>query len=165
MGLSILRSRLGLLAALTSVLPVLAMALPFSFLDHASAIYPNLFYIVLFFWTLRRPDVYPLILVVLVGVLQDLLYDDWLGLNIFCNVLIYAVLMIYRRFLLGRSFQFTWSLFTVLVILVESLRLILYLNTIGGAPFIETFVLKTTLTILFYPVGISILDWLHRRFA
>lgn len=91
----------------------------FSFL---ADLYIPLIYISLFCWMILRPDLLPPLSVFVLGLLADLMYATPIGLNSLIFMLFYLLMMTQRRFLIGHSFSFLWSIFAVLMVPVFLLQ-------------------------------------------
>jgi len=69
---------------------------------------PALVLISVYYWSVLRPDLMPLYAVFLIGLLRDLLLGMPLGATALVLLLVQAVVIGQRRFILGRPFWIFW---------------------------------------------------------
>lgn len=151
-----------LTSLLSGLIVVIAMAIPVNIFSQTSIVAPNLFYIVLFFWLLKAREFMPFIALLFFGFLQDLLYGEYLGLNMLSNIVFFLLLDYLSVFLYKRPFQILWLVFAGLVILSEGIKFLIYSFSLDVTEITFIWILKILLTVLLYPVGFVILEKIYR---
>lgn len=91
---------------------VLASATPLR-LPGGAVVAPSFALIAVFFWTLHRPDAMPPLAVFAIGLVQDVLSGEPLGVNAAVLVMVQAGLASQRRFFNGKSFSVVWLGFAI----------------------------------------------------
>ena len=86
---------------------------------------PMLALISIYYWSIYRPDLMPMLLVFLLGFLQDILSGSPLGLHSFLFLIGYALVGSQRRFFLGNSFGIVWWGFMLVCAIVAILEWLL----------------------------------------
>jgi rod shape-determining protein MreD len=122
MGLEALRLKRGrrvessaalLLPVVTTALASLLAVLPMPIPGYAG-ITPAFALMVVFHWTIYRPDLLPSAALFLIGVGQDLVSGAPLGITALLLVLARSVVLGARRYFANRLFPFVWTGFTFL---------------------------------------------------
>jgi rod shape-determining protein MreD len=148
-------NRIDLLARLLTpsfftLLLVIISVVPFRLLDFTTAV-PLLPLISVYHWAIFRPQLLPIYVVFLLGVLQDVLTGSPIGVNALIFLLVYGSVMSQKAFISGRSFFILWIGFALIaagalgikwlvisilnITIVESKTAILqYLLTLGFFP-------------------------------
>lgn len=149
------------------LMAVLAVALACLPIAPASSLHwvPSFPLILLFYWTVHRPDAFPRWLVFLMGLTQDVLSNGPLGLWALVYVCTYEGVYINRLFFIGRvayssvvGFAMaagSAALFAWMLLAVYDWRVPAFLPVLG----------QTMVTILVYPAAAWILDRLNRWFG
>jgi len=123
---------------------------------------PNFTLMVVYFWTLNRPELMPPWAVFLVGLLADILTAVPMGMNAAILVVVHAVMEPQHRVLRGKAFELVWAAFAVVAIVAK-----LVSAGIGalfiGAPFTAgLFGVQVALTIVIYPIAAWLMALLQR---
>jgi rod shape-determining protein MreD len=106
--------------------------------------------IVLHFWALYAPEELPLLLMIPLGIVQDLYQGEPLGLHALQMAALYSMTVSQRRFLLKQSFPVLWLNFSV--ILVGIILLFSIMNPFSEAKFdLDQIVFDLLFTALTYP--------------
>lgn len=124
-----------------------------------SAVAPSFTFMVIFFWTVHRPESVPYYLVFLVGLLQDFLEGSLAGLNAFMFLVMYEILIQQRRFIYGRSFPFLWLVFLLLSFLATVFSWGVTSFIAGSLVALDTYVVRLVFSCFLFPV----LVWLMSR--
>ena len=148
-ALLVVRAFVPALAALVAVvLAVMPVGIP-----RFAEVTPFLALIVVFYWSVYRPDLLPVWAVFLLGLCQDLLTGAPTGLAALVLVLVHGLAVSQRRVLLGQTFAVEWAGFllaasgaAVLAWLLSSLW-----HTALVAPM--PFAIQALVTVALYPLG------------
>ncbi len=73
-----------------------------------SAVMPMMVLVSIYYWAIYRPDLMPMTLVFLLGILQDLLAGGLVGLQAFILLAAYGFVSRQRRFFHSKSFGVVW---------------------------------------------------------
>lgn len=79
-----------------------------------ASVVPQLALMGVFHWTVFRPDLFPLLGVFAIGILQDALSGAPMGVNTIVYLTVYGVVLGQRRFFLGKSFFVEWLGFCII---------------------------------------------------
>lgn len=123
---------------------------------------PAFLLIGIYFWVIFRPNLMPLPLVFLLGILLDILSGGLVGLNTFCFMLVALLVNSQRRFLLGQSWQVIWAGFFVAVLMFQSVQIIAYSLARWQVPSIGQAVASVVVSVLAYPLLLIPLMGLNR---
>ncbi len=120
---------------------------------------------VIYFWTLLRPDLVPPVLVLAIGLFEDLLSGGQPGLWAVGYLVAYALTDRQRDAFAGLS---GWGVMIGFSVVMLSTASLVY---IGGslvywrfAP-VQPLLIQTIITVIFYPLMAVILGLVHRRFV
>jgi rod shape-determining protein MreD len=102
----------NLLPAAVTLAVLLAGVIPLH-IAALQAVSPALLVIVVFYWTLYRPDLLPAVAVFLIGSLQDILMGLPIGVSACVLIGVHAAVTTQRRFFPGRSFEVVWLGFAI----------------------------------------------------
>lgn len=92
-----------LLTLLLAVLAVVPLRIP-----QFAPVTPALTVIAVYYWSIYRPDLLPLVATFAVGVLQDALAGTPLGLTSLVLIVVQALVISQRRFFHGKTFLVEW---------------------------------------------------------
>jgi rod shape-determining protein MreD len=145
---ALLRSVLpGVQCLLLLLLSVLPTGIPYF-----SVVMPMLVLIGVYYWSLYRPDLMPMPLVFVFGVLLDILSGGPLGLMALLLLLVHGICVSQRQVLANKSFYVGWFGFTVVAIGVNLVGWIVacafFLALLSPVPVI----VQTIVTIAVYPL-------------
>ena len=112
-----------------------------------------------YFWSVHRPNLTPVLGHFLIGLFQDVLIGTPLGLSAAMFVGIHAAVHYQRRFFHGKTFLVLWSSFALLMTIIVLLTYVVV--TIYNLSFVPIFpvLLQLSLTIAFYPLLTRIFQW------
>lgn len=121
---------------------------------------PTLLLIILYYWTLYRPDLLHIEQLVLISLIQDGLFAYPLGFSALRLLINYALLLTQKRILCQQRFLWIWGGFGIFAI-IDSLIFAILLSAakhewVGVLPFMPGLLM----TISIYPLAI----WLINRF-
>jgi rod shape-determining protein MreD len=97
---------------LFAIVFVLLGALPYQ-IPLLGPIFPALALIVVYFWSIFRPELVPAAAVFLIGFFQDVLTGAPLGLSSLVLLVVHGVIVNQRRVFIGKSFWVAWMGFAV----------------------------------------------------
>ena len=141
-----------LLPIATTILALLIAILPVRIPGYA-ALTPAFALMAVYHWTVYRPDLLPAGGIFVVGLAQDLLIGDPVGINALLLVLARAAVLRQRRHFVNRTFPFVWSGFTLLAMAAMigqwMLHCLLQLSLSG----LRTAVFRAVLTIALFPAA------------
>jgi rod shape-determining protein MreD len=96
---------LGLAAVLIGTTPL--------YLPGYGAVAPDLALMVVFYWAIYRPDLFPAAVAFAVGLVQDALMGTPMGLNALVLVAAYGAIVTQRKFFQNKSFLVVWWAFSL----------------------------------------------------
>jgi rod shape-determining protein MreD len=109
-------------AALRNLIPVLfaigfilVAMLPYR-IPVLGPVFPALTLVVVYFWSIYRPELLPAAAVFLVGFFQDVLSGAPLGLSSFVLLLVHWIVVHQRRVFIGKAFWISWAGFGLVAI-------------------------------------------------
>lgn len=142
-GRSSIPTGLVALSILTSILPW--------HLPDVTLVGPSWVLITIYYWAAQRPDLLPVSVVFIFGVLLDILTGGPLGVNPLVFVILRGLLGSQRRFVIGQTFLVEWGIFAIVAIgamLIEWLCIsIIAKNFLVISPAL----IQCSVTIIIYP--------------
>ena len=129
------------------------------------AVAPNLGLVAVFYWTVYRPDLMPAIAVLPLGLWQDLLNGEPMGLNGLTLLIVYGVIVFQRTFFRGKSFLVVWWAFGLTAAFAA---LVFWLAVIGWhLSFVDPtpLVFQVVLTLTVFPFLYWLLSRIQRSIA
>jgi rod shape-determining protein MreD len=107
-----IRAGQALVPLTVTVLCIMLSATPFGTM-FGFAVLPAFGFAAIFYWTVNRPDIFPVWSVLALGIFQDLLLGDPLGLWTAVYLVIYGVLLSQRALFVGGAAHSPWMGFAV----------------------------------------------------
>lgn len=145
----------------TILLLIIIMVLPYN-IPLIGDIMPFLTLIGVYYWSVFKPELVPVSVVFVLGLLQDILLGSPLGLMSLLLVVVQQFIFYQGRQFLERDFLFNWFVFVMIVIGfgvlswgITSFYLRVFLN------FVDV-IGQILLTIAFYPVITGIFGWIKK---
>jgi rod shape-determining protein MreD len=140
---------LALVALLLGAVPL--------YLPGYGAIAPNVALMVVFYWAIYRPDLFPAVLAFAVGLVQDALMGTPIGLNALLLLCVHGVVGTQRRFFQGKTFAVVWSAFSIIAFGAAVVGWLLVMGLAGMliAPWPGLFAML--LTVALYPLATWVL--------
>ena len=126
---------------------------------------PNLGLIAVFYWTIYRPDLMPAVAVLPLGLWQDLLNGEPVGLNGLTLLIVYGAIVFQRTFFRGKSFLVVWWAFGLTAAFAA---LVYWLAVIGWhLRYVDPTPLgfQVVLTLTVFPFLYWLLSWVLRSIA
>ena len=120
-----------------SLFLLLLSYVPISFIL-SSNIRPAIGMVCVYYWIIHRPDIFNLLSVYLLGMVEDILSAVPMGTNIFSLLVMYVLLLNLGRFFNGKPFIVTWYGFAILsFITVLSKWLVVSIYYAQFLPFVQ----------------------------
>jgi len=129
---------------------VLISILPWRFPD-ISLVGPSWVLIAVYYWSAQRPDLLPISLIFLLGLFQDFLTGEPLGINVFLLVSLRGLLGAQRRFVIGQTFFVEWGVFAAVAITVTLLEWLCVSIMAKNFLLISPALLQYIITVIIYP--------------
>jgi rod shape-determining protein MreD len=131
------------------------------YLPGYGAVAPNVALMVVFYWAIYRPDLFPAAIAFGVGLLQDALMGTPLGLNALVLLCVRGVVVTQRRFFQGKTFAVVWSAFCIVALAAAFAGWLLRMMLAGVliAPWPGVF--SSALTFALYPFATWFLARVH----
>ena len=104
-----------MLPLFSSLLLLLLSYVPLDFLFFSN-IRPAVAIICVYFWMIHRPDLFNLLSVYLLALIDDIISNVPCGTNIFVLLVVYVILSNVLRFLMGKPFIVTWYGFAIVAL-------------------------------------------------
>ena len=129
---------------------------------HTFEIFPMLNIIIIFYWTVYRPDLVPPVVLFLIGLIDDVVMGTPLGLMASVFVLLYGVTLTQRQFFIGKPFYVTWLGFSIISAVCICLIWVLVALFAGRLGIVITPFIKYTITLLLFPSAAWLLVRIQR---
>lgn len=117
-----------------------------------SSVIPAFVLMSVYFWTLHRPDLLPVLAIFLIGILNDVMTGGPMGVQALILLLACWVAGAGRRLFRGRSFLAVWSGFMVIAASVAILQWIIMSINLGMLIAPRPAIFAYFLTVLLYPL-------------
>jgi len=153
-------ARLGLVQALTCLLLILSLvsfSLPFT-----GAIRPLFILIPLYYWSVYRPTIMPLLWVFALGLLIDLIMGVPVGLHAALFVIAHFIIKTQRLFLMGQPYMMLWLGFMIVCMSVFAVKWLFFMALYQSTIAINAPLSSAGITILLFPIFASVLALVHR---
>ena len=148
----------GLVPFALSVLLVLAAFLPWPVPNYAD-IAPSVSIMVVFYWTITRPDLMPSAAAAAIGLIEDVMQGAPLGFNALVLLIACSLARSQQPHIAGRPFALHWAAFVIMATLTELMRWALLSVITGVFVALGPVSLHLLMTVAFYPA----LAWLLAR--
>lgn len=106
---------------ITAVMVVLATVIPFH-IPGMSGFLPFFNIMMVYYWTIYRAELFPAWFAFLLGIMQDALYGNPLGVNAFLNLVVWMIINNKREFFSKESFLNVWFKFFIVSSLIAVLN-------------------------------------------
>lgn len=136
----------------------------FSFINFSIIIdvKPIFLLIVIFYWSVYRPTILPPVLIFIIGLVQDLIYEYPLGLHSILYLCVYFLITRQRIYLMGQSYLNLWFFFSLTILSFVSIEWLFfsvrYFQIFGGT----SLFFSALITIFLYPIVSLLLIFLNR---
>jgi rod shape-determining protein MreD len=112
---------------------------------------PLLMMMITFYWSIYHPERLPFGFLFFAGFFQDIIFDEMLGLSSFILIVFSSLLRRMQKKLIHRGFLTLWSVFCVLIIIFESLRLLISSFSSPYTYLLETVIMQGVISAACYP--------------
>ena len=124
---------------------------------------PNLLLMAVFFWAVHRSELFPVVMVFFVGLLQDILVGMPLGFSVIILILIRTLAVSQRRVFFGKSFLMLWWGFGLVACLAAFglwiLTIIYHQSLLDPRPIL----FQAALTIAIFPFASWFFAWVNQK--
>ncbi len=130
---------------------ILVSALPIS----GSAVHvmvPSLTIITVYYWSVNHVASMPLVLVLVIGILEDAIVNTPLGLHAVVLLAVYGVVEWQRQFIMGKAFLVSWFAFSTLALGSYLVMWIIYVIYSWSYVPVASFVVQGVGTAAIYPL-------------
>ncbi len=79
-----------------------------TYIDNFNAVMPMLVLMSIYYWAIYCPNLMPIWMVFIFGIVQDLMTGSLVGVQAFILIIIFAFLLRQRRFFHGKNFEIVW---------------------------------------------------------
>ncbi|MDD3028752.1 MAG: rod shape-determining protein MreD [Alphaproteobacteria bacterium] len=132
---------------------------PFPYLGN---VMPPLAFFALFYWSAHRPDLFPPFVAFFIGLLNDFIGGNALGLSALLYTVAQQLILRYRSFFTGHSFFMLWVGFTLSAIIMMLVQwIVLSLLSWQLIPFLPVLI-QILLAVVFFPLPCWIFIQLQR---
>ncbi len=120
---------------------------------------PDLLLCVVAYWSARRPEAIPLVLVFVLGLGRDLLTDVPVGAGVLSLVLVSEGFKVWRRHLARSMFLTEWLALGFAAIAGTALVWVLVVLTLAQPPYLVTLLHQGLCTAMIYPALVLVMRW------
>ncbi len=144
-----------------AVFAVLMSAMPVHLPGYA-ALAPSFVLMVVYYWTLHRPELLPPGALFAVGLLDDFMSGGPLGLNAAVLLVVNIAMATQSRVLKGQPFELLWFAFAMVALGAQLVATLLAAMWTGIAFDPWSFLVAFALTVALYPVASWTMGWIQR---
>jgi rod shape-determining protein MreD len=94
--------------SLTVLLSIFLYSVPYP-IDNSSVLMPSIVLAVIYYWSLYYPHLLPYICLLLLGLLQDIITVNSLGLNALMFIIFRLLIRSQRKYLMNKTFIMVWA--------------------------------------------------------
>lgn len=123
---------------------------------------PDLLLCIVVFWSVRRPEAVPMVMVFALGLVRDMLTDVPIGAGALSLVLVAEVFKANRRYFARTSFLREWMALAFAAAAGSMFVWTLVLLTFAQPPFVSDLLHQCLYTAMIYPLFIFVLRWILR---
>ena len=117
-------------------------------------------YLIVFFWSLKRPEYFGYGFIFFAGILNDVIQNNPLGISSVEYLLICVLTAFVKRRIILQNLIYDWIFFLISILIVGSINYII-LVTIFKIPIVyESLILGLFVTFLIYPIFYKIFVWI-----
>ena len=120
----------------------------------------NISYIIVFFWTLKRPDYFGYGFIFLAGILNDVIQNNPLGISSIEYLSICVLTGFVRTRIILQNLIYDWIFFLISILIVGSINYIILVYIFNIPIVYNGLLLGLFATFLIYPVLAKILSWI-----
>ena len=123
----------------------------------------NFVYLLIFFWTLRNPDLLGYLAIFFAGIINDVVIGIPLGISSFCYLLLCSVTAYIRNITLSPNFIKDWISLLFTILLINSIQVIILDLIFLIQVDYTNYLINSGFTFLFYPIFFVIFNFLNIR--
>ena len=120
----------------------------------------NISYIIVFFWSLKRPEYLGYGFIFLAGILNDVIQNNPLGISSVEYLLICVLTAFVRRRIILQNLIYDWVFFLISILIVGSINYIILVYIFNIPIVYNSLLLGLFATFLIYPILAKILSWI-----
>ena len=125
----------------------------------------NFVHLLIFFWTLRNPDLLGYFLIFLAGIINDVVIGIPIGISSLCYLILCSVTAYIRNITLTPNFIKDWISLLFTILLINSIQvIILDLIFLIKVEYIN-YLINTGFTFIFYPIFFVIFNFLNEKIS
>jgi len=125
----------------------------------------NFVHLLIFFWTLRNPDLLGYLAIFFAGIINDVVIGLPIGISSFCYLILCSVTAYIRNITLSPNFIKDWISLLFTILLINSIQvIILDLIFLIKVDYIN-YLINSGFTFLFYPIFFIIFNFLNERIS
>ena len=117
-------------------------------------------YLIVFFWSLKRPEYFGYGFIFLAGILNDVIQNNPLGISSVEYLLICVLTAFVRRRIILQNLIYDWVFFLISILIVGSINYIILVYIFNIPIVYNGLLLGLFATFLIYPVLAKILSWI-----
>ena len=120
----------------------------------------NISYIIVFFWSLKRPEYLGYGFIFLAGILNDVIQNNPLGISSIEYLSICVLTAFVRRRIILQNLIYDWVFFLISILIVGSINYIILVYIFDIPIIYNGLLLGLFATFLIYPILAKILSWI-----
>ena len=122
----------------------------------------NFVYLLIFFWTIRNPDLLGYLAIFFAGIINDVVVGFPIGISSFCYLILCSVTAYIRNITLSPNFIKDWMSLLFTILLINSIQvIILDLFFLVKVNYMD-YLINSGFTFLFYPIFFLIFNFLNK---
>jgi rod shape-determining protein MreD len=121
----------------------------------------NITYIIVFFWSLKRPEYLGYGFIFLAGILNDVIQNNPLGICSIEDLSICVLTAFVRRRIILQNLIYDWVFFLISILIVGSINYIILVYIFNIPIVYNGLLLGLFATFLIYPILAKILSWIE----
>lgn len=115
---------LNFIPTFTALLSLFINIIPYK-ISNASILMPDFFYMVIYYWTVYRPQLLPCAAILFLSLLKDIIEYNTLGISSLSALFFQLIILSQRKFLFNRAFIVVWLGFAFCLAIILVLQVIL----------------------------------------
>ena len=125
----------------------------------------NFVHLLIFFWTLRNPDLLGYLAIFFAGIINDVVVGIPIGISSFCYLILCSVTAYIRNITLSPNFMKDWISLLFTILLINSIQvIILDLIFLVKVDYIN-YLINSGFTFLFYPIFFIIFNFVDEKIS
>ena len=120
----------------------------------------NISYIIIFFWTLKRPNYFGYGFIFLAGILNDVIQNNPLGISSIEYLSICVLTGFVRTRIILQNLIYDWIFFLISILIVGSINYIILVYIFNIPIVYNSLLLGLFATFLIYPILAKLLSWI-----